>query len=70
MVTPLQISPYVNGFMAQDNLAERIERIFDMFHELFRISHFYSPPFFPVGGYYNKRPYNLKRYRRLGNVSY
>ena len=26
--------------MAQDNLAERMKRIFDMFHELFRISHF------------------------------
>ena len=27
-----------------------------MLHELFRILHHNSPPFFPVGGYYNKRP--------------
>ena len=57
-------------FMAQDNLTERMKRIFDMLHELFRISHFLSPPFFPVGGYYNKRPYSIKRHRYLGNTSY
>ena len=56
--------------MAQDNLAERMESIFDMFHELFRISHFLSPPFFPVGGYYNKYLYSVKRHRYLSNTSY
>ena len=55
--------------MAQDNLTERIESIFDMFHELFRISHFLTP-FFPVGGYYNKRLYRKKRCGRLDNMNY
>ena len=58
---PFPIPPCVYGFMAQKNLAECIERIFDMLHELFRISHFLSPPFFPVGGYYSKYPYSRKR---------
>jgi hypothetical protein len=56
--------------MAQDNLAERMESIFDMLHELFRISHFLSPPFFPVGGYYNKKPCKIYPHRFLGNMSY
>ena len=30
--------------------------VLNMLHELFRILHHNSPPFFPVGGHYNKRP--------------
>ena len=67
---PLQIPPCVHGFMAQDNLAERMKRIFDMFYELFRISHFLSSPFFPVGGYYNKKPCRIYPHRFLYNMSY
>ena len=30
--------------------------VLNMLHELFRILHHNAPPFFPVGGHYNKRP--------------
>ena len=41
-----------------------------MLFELFRISHIHSPPFFPVGGYYNKRPCNKKLHERLNGMRY
>ena len=50
--------------MAQDNLAERMKRILDMPHELFRISHFLSPPFFPVGAITTK---THAEYIRIGS---
>ena len=57
------------GTGSQDNLTERIKCVFDMFHELFRTSHFLSPPFFQVGGCYNKNPYRIYPHRLLGNMS-
>ena len=50
----------ISFFDLHTAITERIESIFDIFHKLLRISHFLSPPFFPVGGYYSKRPCGRK----------
>ena len=67
---PFHIAVCVDCRIAQYGFAKGIERIFNMLFELFRISHIHSPPFFPVGGYYNKRPCNKKLHERLNDMRY
>ena len=56
LLLPSKIAVCVDCRITENDITERGKGVLNMLHELSRILHHNSPPFFPVGGYYNKRP--------------